>query len=899
MAKLSSDGKYVTVERGDTLTQIAVDYAGGYNNYKKLAAINGIANPNRIYVGQKIYLTTTGGTTTNSGSSNKPKIKQFGPISTSPNTLFATWEWNKANTASYKVSWKYDTGDNVWLVGDDSEIAVNKDDPNSSKQSTYDIPSNARRVEFRVKPISEKKTTNGNETYYWTAQYSDREEWYPGLALPVPPVPTIELDRLTLTVSVDNVPDIDYPETGRDPANVIRFEIYQDNSTLFDVGVVDVVTGHASYSCAVEAGHEYKARCRRVYGIDLSEWSEYSDNVSTIPNGVAGITTIRATSETSVYLEWEGSTTAKSYDIEYATELRYFDGSDNTTTRTGIETTHYEVTGLETGDEYFFRVRAVRDDVSSEWCEPRSVRIGEKPAAPTTWSSTTVAVTGEVLNLYWVHNSADGSSQEYAQLELVIGGVTDTYDIANDRPEDEKDKTSVYPINTSRYQAGTKILWRVRTAGVTHEYGDWSIQRTVDIYARPGLDLQLFDISYQQISTVTSFPIRVHALASPNTQAPTSYHLSIMSNETYSTVDNAGNPININRGQVIYSRHFDIMESLDVTISAGDVDLENNVTYTMTCVVSMNSGLTATNSLDFNVTWEDVPYEPNAEISIDENTYAASIRPYCMAHDLTKYVVNRVGSTYVATDIVVDLAYGTVVPRVTTTTGEVVYSGVNGDGEDIYYCFKETMTIMSGVMLSVYRREFDGTFTELATNLDSDNYTTIVDPHPSLDYARYRIVATSKATGAVSFYDLPGYPVGGIAAIIQWDEAWSSFDTTEESALAQPAWTGSMLKLPYNIDVSDDNDPDVSLVNFIGRSHPVAYYGTHRGSKSTWNMVIDKKDKETLYGLRRLANWMGNVYVREPSGSGYWASVKVSYNQKHTVLTIPVTLNISRVEGGA
>ena len=43
---------------------------------------------------------------------------------------------------------------------------------------------------------------------------------------------------------------------------------------------------------------------------------------------------------------------------------------------------------------------------------------------------------------------------------------------------------------------------------------------------------------------------------------------------------------------------------------------------------------------------------------------------------------------------------------------------------------------------------------------------------------------------------------------------------------------------------------------------------------------------------------MGDVYVREPSGSGYWANIKVSYNQKHCALTIPVTLNITRVEGG-
>ena len=43
---------------------------------------------------------------------------------------------------------------------------------------------------------------------------------------------------------------------------------------------------------------------------------------------------------------------------------------------------------------------------------------------------------------------------------------------------------------------------------------------------------------------------------------------------------------------------------------------------------------------------------------------------------------------------------------------------------------------------------------------------------------------------------------------------------------------------------------------------------------------------------------MGDCYVREPSGSGYWANVTVSFSQKHCELTIPVTLNLTRVEGG-
>ena len=42
---------YYTVKRGDTLSAIASKYG---TTYQQLAKINGIANPNKIYPGQKI-----------------------------------------------------------------------------------------------------------------------------------------------------------------------------------------------------------------------------------------------------------------------------------------------------------------------------------------------------------------------------------------------------------------------------------------------------------------------------------------------------------------------------------------------------------------------------------------------------------------------------------------------------------------------------------------------------------------------------------------------------------------------------------------------------------------------------------------------------------------------------
>lgn len=571
-------------------------------------------------------------------------------------------------------------------------------------------------------------------------------------------------------------------------------------------------------------------------------WSAYSTNIETPPSSPANITTCRAASETSVYLEWKAVANAKTYDIEYTTKKEYFDGSDQTTTVSSIEFNHYEKTGLTSGERYFFRVRAVNEAGASTWSEITSVVIGKKPAPPTTWSSTTTAIVGEPLNLYWVHNSEDGSSETYADLEIYINGVKELIDpIKKSTDEELKDKTSYVTIDTTPYIEGTVIQWRVRTAGITNVYGDWSVQRTIDVYAPPTLTLGLIDTNDDPIEVLTSFPMYVSALAGPNTQRPIGYYVTVTSEEIYETTDNLGNVKMVNKGDAVYSKHFDISDPLMIELSAQNIDLENNIHYTVTVTAAMNSGLTVKKSAEFRVAWTDVRYDPNAEIAVDTERLVTYIRPYCV---------------------------------------------------------DENGRLVEDVSLSVYRREFDGGFTELMTGLDNTTKTFITDPHPALDYARYRVVAITNSTGAVSYYDLPGVPIGETAIVIQWGEDWTNFNILNEDPLEQPPWAGSIVKLPYNIDISDKQDPDVSFVEYIGRQHPVTYYGTQIGTASTWKASIDKNDTDTLYALRRLAVWMGNVYAREPSGSGYWANVKVSLGKAHRDLTIPVTLEVTRVEGG-
>ena len=812
---------------GDTLWALGKKYGV---DYMEIARINNISNPSLIYVGQVLKIKDDGGAPVKPDPIPKSTtyyvtIQAFGLQSNTDRKIFATWSFTRSNTKDYSVLWEYDTGDNVWFIG--------KDGTEQNQQSIYDAPSNAKRVRVKIKPNSETKTVNGTETNYWNGGWCTYKEYSFKDAPPkpdAPGTPSVTIDKYKLTAVLENLSE----QKGK----TIQFQVVKNDSTIFSSGTVNIYTSKAEYSVSVQAGDKYKVRARAIIGNEYSEWSSYTSNYNSIPSPPSSITDCRGTSSTSIYLSWNGVASAENYDIEYTTELKYFESSDQTQTISGITATSYEKTGLESGKQYFFRVRASNSQGKSDWSSIKSVTIGKPPGAPTTWSSSTTVVSGEELTLYWVHNTEDGSNLTYSDLEIIINGNKETHKIKNSSTED---KTVEYSINTSKYVEGTKISWRVRTSGVTMEYGEWSIQRVIDVYAPPTLSLTLRDNSNNSISQLTKFPLVVSGVAGPNTQVPTGYHLTIISNGSYDTTDSIGNYVRVNEGDEVYSKYFDISTMLNTKISANDVDLENNIEYTVRCVVSMNSGLTAEASAIFRVSWTDKIYQPNAEVGVNRDDITAQIRPFCL---------------------------------------------------------DENNQPIRGVTLSVYRREFDGSFTEIGSGLINGNNTFVIDPHPSLDFARYRIVATTEDTGAVSFYDVPGYPVGEKSIVIQWAEAWSEFDSSLSDNLSKPAWSGSMLKLPYNVDVSDSVDMDVEMIQYIGRKRPVSYYGTQINETSTWNSDILKSDKDTLYAIRRLAIWTGDVYVREPSGSGYWANIKVSFSQKHKELTIPVTFNITRVEGG-
>lgn len=791
---------------------------------------NGVAIPSWV-MSQKWYIDELRGDRAVLGRNESGSNNIQSPINTKYLTGSSGGSASVNTLDHYVVTWYYDSGDGVWFSNGSNDT--------KETYSTYSPPSNAKRVKIVIRPVSKTHKVNKKDTYYWSG--TSNYLVYSTGAMPPdkPATPTVAIDDYILTASVINISDA--------RTDMIEFQVY-NKTTKFKYSSVKVVTRQAIWKCKVNAGGEYRVRCRaiNIYGNSkiYSEWSDYSDTKTTIPSAPTRFTTFKANSDNSVYLKWDAVSNATSYTIEYTTKKVYFDSSGEVTSIGSIDSNDYIVTGLEPGYWYYFRLKAVNGNGESGWSKIAAVIVGTTPTAPTTWSSTTTAIAGEPLTLHWIHNSADGSDQTTAQIwwRHSSTGTWVNEDTGWVQVTPNPKTNDFYNLNTTNFKEGTTIQWKVRTAGITNKLGAFSVTRTIVVYAPPTLQLNLSDDNGNYLSTLTSFPLCISAIPGPDTQVPTGYYLSVTALEDYPTLDHMGNIKRVSKGEKVYSNYFDTSDMLLVELTPSDLDLEDGVEYSVTCTVSMDSGLTAEETVNFTVLWADVNYNIDAEIAIDyTNGIIAYITPYCIDE--------------------------------------------NGD-------------VVNDFLLSVYRRDFDGGFTEIVKNINSYQSTTITDPHPALDYARYRIIATDKKTGTVSFYDVPAHPVGEKAIIIQWAEEWTDFNASNEDSYEPQPWTGSLLRLPYNIDVSDNHRTDVELIDYIGRTYPVSYYGTHLELTSTWSVDIPKDDKETLYALRRLGIWLGDVYVREPSGSGYWASVDVSFTQSHCSLTIPVTLNITRVEGG-
>lgn len=793
-------------------------------------------------------------------------------------------------TEEFKVVWEYrakkkGSSSQEWFLG--TEETVSK----LVWKSQYSPPDYANRIRVKVKPISKtytyKSNTKSKTAHYFTSEYSSwKEKKTDDLTndpeepsgVQTPEVKMTESNGITISLLVTGIePD--------DNTDDVQFRLIADNKTVEEKKVDKTIsTQTASVTFKnVDPGHVYKIGVR-AHNKTTDEYSDivYTGEIKVMPPNVQ-IEEIKNHSETEIYIKLSKTNGfAEYYEVRGSNEPNAFNNNDASAIQTWqLEGgKRYGVIPIDAiGKKWHFQGRAVNSAGASKWSDTVWYSgLSKKPNPPTIWSGSASGKVGDIIRLYWTHNPTDGSAQEAAKVTITnmndLATAKFEYKIGSDWTpvtltagssitigvENTKDDYGEWKIDTLNIPikgtAGCNLGWSVKTKGLNASYSDASLTRQLDFYDTPTVSLAIEPV-------VDRYPIDIKIVSSDLHSKILSYHASIVAREDYETSSMPPYQRRISKGDPIWNGYGDGINmstySKDITLQAGDAALENGVKYMLEVVTSYDSGISVTTTRNFEVSWTDEYDIPEPElfaVAYNPNDLSYRFKPACVTWP---------------------------------------------DDENYEY--------VPGVELSVYRLQSDGSYICLGENLTNSNKTSIVDPHPAINYQTYRVVATSVVTGECTYNDITIDMLPDPCIVIQWSDTPYQYDIFEDDDGNEvSSEDGYILKLPFNITLDESGAPEVSLVNYIGRKNPVSYYGTQQGQSRTIRTEIPKEDvrsnrydydrNDVIGKIRRLMAYTGNVYIREPSGLGCWANVNVSMNTNYNSMTIPVAFTITPVEGG-
>lgn len=769
--------------------------------------------------------------------------------------VIAWWKFNCGSTTKeFHLWWEWWSDvQKAWILGSDTAVSVSiAHYENNWYMAEWNPPSDAHATHVRicVNPIP---TDGAGWKHGWA--YSKKipnpswEDAY-GEALEAPDIEAERNDWGQIRLSWEEPPALAEYIVFYQSVNDGNFKKLKTFPSVRANLPGNVVTGRQwTFVPADGATYRWEARWCLADGKTTGLPCQPTDEFEGRPLAPTDMTA-RAVSGTSIRLDWyDHGSAGDKWRIEYATDPDVWDNHSDDKTTVDVDNiapesdghNWYTVSSLETGESYWFRIVRVSEDAGdSEWgTSGKAAQIscvaGSDPEPPTLGIVPSCAPIDEPLRLSWTHNSTDGSSQTHYAVEVTVNGTTTTLTGGG---------TSSVTIDPTDYHVndGDSIQWRVRTQGATEQWasgGGWSNTGTVIVWAKPASTIGVD-------SAISAYPLELSLTvgATATANVPTKMWLSVVCASSHTELMPDGTERWIAAGESVWSGEAVPGDTgctifgWEVSLGAEVIHLQGGEVYDVTGGCMTAQGMTSNAEVatfECDVATTDIS-GCDCEAELDGQTLSATIWPTCM------------------------------------------------DGPD--------GILRSDVVLSVWRVTPDGV-EEIASNLPNDGTAICIDRHPSFGSCNYRIVATNVEDGGQGASDVT-FNWKGPGIVLQWDEDWSEPSNDSEGV----SFSGSRLVLPYNVDISEQWDKESSLNMWAGNRHPVSRYGTQVGHTATWSCVINKYANDGLLDdIRSLAAHMGDVHVREPFGSSYMALVQVSLSETHGEAAIPVTFNVTRVEG--
>lgn len=753
----------------------------------------------------------------------------------------------KSMVASWAVVWQYRMM-GLWFEGSSSTVAAS-----GPLTSTYTAPDGSTGVRCYVKAASKtyvtyvdknagKKGKNPSwvkETPYY---FSTSAKWagfdFAAQKPDTPEAPTIALTNgtsVTVKCSSDAAALASYS---------VQLQVDGSNESA-----VTVKTDAAQLEKVMAAGYGKSVRARffvtTTKGSDSSwsPWSDYAYTDCAAPNAPNA-----AAYDGGAVVSIEAVSGAKSYKVAYSMDKAHLETDTGTVTTKDSPTTTCYIDVMESGG-WYFKARAVSINGSDgAWSDVAGpFQIGAQPTAPTTFNGSDGVVIGEPAVLAWVHNCADGGQQAEAEVETEndIGGGTFVV----------KGAISQCNYETADRKDGEEVRWRVRTKSASGLWSPWSGMTSFRCWERPTASISVKGGGSQatQETPLSSMPLEITVTGGTSAQRPVCASAWVTNVDEVEVVGAGGTTV-MPPGSTVWVGElgFDGGTSSTASVGIGEISLVDGHEYVAHAVVVFDSGLAASASCAFAVSFGEFECDPQCSIECDADALTASVTVWADVPNADE--------------------------------GTSAEEAAEEDWEP------QAASLAQGVTLSVLRIESDGSTTPLASGIANDGMGIVTDPHPRLDRQAYRVVATSTQTGQQAWADGEANQFGTVGAVVQWDESWSESRDGEDAT----AYAGRRIVLPYNVSVSESGQYDAALVSYWGREAPVAYFGDQRNTACTIGASVKKSDTESIDALRALQSWRGECHVRTSNGVGWWAQAYVdlstSYDSDEVKASISCTM---------
>ena len=690
------------------------------------------------------------------------------------------------------------------------------------------------------------------------------------------------------------------------------------------IGTIANGAASATISSALDITGEtgYAIHIRNVTADGVSMKSAYASYSTSMPTAPTLTSVVATPTAGKVYLSWTNNwSDATGVIIAWTNDPDNWMSNDDPEEYEISETaSNWYITGLTTGETWYFRVRSVKtdgdDETFSPWSDDVPIDLSSAPAVPVLYLSDETITEDGMVTAYWSYVSTDGTGQIAGNIvTATYSGGTWTYGKSIGATTTAQ-HIDIYAVD-NKWKNGDTVYLALQTRSGSGGLSEYSTPVQLVIAAKPTVSISSTSLSNTDTVTetflgdgvTTSFSsmypnISTTPIIKIDGVAYSPLYNALLRNNGNNLVDNSGNKL------IATIRNIVSYENGVITFSSAPADgavitaqystkgTKVLMSMPLTATITTNHASTLIVAIERAVTYPMLRPDGTRTDGAEGETVYVNTIPAASSNSISIGVSDLIGRLD-------DGAWYVLVATAKDKFGQIAETRIRFRVHWTHQAWVPTATFVtdateyiakitpvagagyvSGDTCDIYRLGADKP--ELIVK-GAEFGTQYVDPYPAFgEDSGYKIVTVTETMDYITKdNDFAEYNT-----VVAEDNAYTQLDP----GLMVIDFGGSRVELEYNIGLDNSWEKDFKRTAYLG-GHVTGDYNKAVLRDLTATSVLVRGDNDNVsLQMRELSAYAGLCHVRTPEGSSFTADIQVSEGQSFDKAVIDYNLKIQKVD---